>query len=60
MLDVPSRNEALLEMLVTNQEKLLCNISVNDSLGCSDHNIVVLGILLSILKASAKKQDLDF
>lgn len=55
MLDVPTRNEALLEMLLTNQEKLLCNISVNDSLDCSDHNIVEFGILLSILKASAKE-----
>lgn len=55
MLDVPTRNEALLELLLTNQEKLLCNISVNDSLGGSDHNIVEFGILLSILRASAKE-----
>lgn len=60
MLDVPTRNEALLELLLTNQEKVLCNISVNDSLGCSDHNIVEFGILLSILKASAKEKVLDF
>ncbi|GAB0209293.1 mitochondrial enolase superfamily member 1 [Grus japonensis] len=50
MLDVPTRNEALLDLLLTNQENLLCNISVSDSLGCSDHNIVEFGILLSTLK----------
>ena len=37
MLDVPTRNEALLDLLLTS---LLCNISVSDSLGYSDHNIV--------------------
>lgn len=60
MLDVPTRNEALLELLLTNQEKLLCNISVNGNRGCSDHNTVEFGILLSILKASAKEKVLDF
>lgn len=60
MLDVPTRNEALLELLVTNQEKLLCDVSVNDSLGCSDHNILEFGIVLSILKARTKEKVLDF
>ena len=60
MLDVPIRNEALLDLLLTNQENLLCNISVSDSLGCSDHNIVEFGILLSTLKVSTKTKVLDF
>ncbi|GAB0209268.1 mitochondrial enolase superfamily member 1 [Grus japonensis] len=60
MLDVPTRNEALLDLLLTNQENLLCNISVSDSLGCSDHNIVEFGILLSTLKVSTKTKVLDF
>ena len=60
MLDVPTRNEALLDLLLTNQENLLCNISISDSLGCSDHNIVEFGILLSTLKASTKTKVLDF
>ena len=54
MLEVPTRKEALLDLLVTNRESLLCNISVSDSLGCSDHNIVEFGILLSMLKVTSK------
>jgi len=60
MLYVPTRNEALLDLLLTNQENLLCIISFSDSLGCSDHNIVEYGILLSILKVSTKTKVLDF
>ena len=61
MLDVPTGNEALLDLLLTNQENLLCNISVSDSLGCSDHNIVEFRILLSTLKVSIKMTKvLDF
>ena len=60
MLDVPTRNEALLDLLFTNQEHLFCNISVSDSLGCSDDNIVEFRILLSMLKVSSKTRVLDF
>ncbi|PKU46749.1 rna-directed dna polymerase from mobile element jockey-like [Limosa lapponica baueri] len=59
-LDVPTRNKALLHWLLTNQENLLCNFSVTDSLGCSDHDIVEFGILLSTLKVRTKAQVLDF
>ena len=60
MLDAPTRNEALLDSLFTNQESLLCNISASDSLGCSDHNIVEFGILLSVMKVSSKRRFMDF
>ncbi|KAK4812899.1 hypothetical protein QYF61_027293 [Mycteria americana] len=57
MLDVPTRNEALLDLLLTNQENLFCNIAVSDSLGCSDHSIVEFGILLSTLKRSVSEME---
>jgi len=60
MSDVPARNEALLDMLLTNQDILLCNILVNGSLGCSVHNVVEFRILLSTLKVSTKTKVLDF
>ena len=60
MLDVPTRNEALLDLLLTNQENLLCTILVSDSPGCSDHSIVEFGIRLSMLKVSTKTKVLDF
>ncbi|PKU45477.1 rna-directed dna polymerase from mobile element jockey-like [Limosa lapponica baueri] len=48
-----------LDLLLTNQENLLCNIWVSDSLG-SNHNIAEFGILLSTLKVSKKTQFLVF
>jgi len=60
MLDVPTRNEALLHLLLTNQENLLCNNSVSDSLGCGDDNTMEFGILLITLKVSIKTKVLDF
>ena len=57
---MPTGNEALLDLLFTNQENLLCNISLSASLGCSDHNSVEFGILLSMLKVSTKTKVLDF
>jgi len=54
ILDVPTRNEALLDLLLANQESVLCNISLRDSLGCADYSIVEFGILLGTLKVSTK------
>ena len=60
MLGVPTRNKPLLDLLLTNQENLLCSISVSDNLGCSDCNMMESGILLSTLKLSTKTKVLDF
>jgi len=60
MLDVSTSSEALLDLLLTNQENMLCRISVSDSLCCSDDNIVEFGILLSMLNLTTKIKVLDF
>ncbi|KAK4831134.1 hypothetical protein QYF61_015437 [Mycteria americana] len=60
MLDMPTRNSALLDLLLTNREDLLDNITTNGSLGCSGHNIVEFKILLSTLKTSIRTKTLDF
>jgi len=52
ILDVPTRNEALLDLLLTNQENLFCRTLVSDNLGCND--IMEFEILLSTLKVSTK------
>lgn len=52
MLDVPTRSEALLK----NGQDLFCNSWISDSLGGSDHNIVVFGIWLSMLKAVLRQK----
>jgi len=59
MSDVPTWNESLLGLLLTNQENLLCNISVSDRFGYSYHNTVEFGILLSKLKVRTKTKVLD-
>lgn len=51
MLDVPTINEALTDVLHRSKENLLCSSSlVSDRFGCADHNIVESGILLSTLR----------
>jgi len=60
MLDVPIMKETLLDLLLTKQENLLCNILVSGNLGCRDHNIEEFWILLSTLKVSTKTKVLDF
>lgn len=49
-----NRNEALMDLLLTNQENLLYNISVSERLGCADHNIADFRIQLSMLKVNTK------
>lgn len=64
MCSCSSQNEKdilfFLEEVLIKEEDLLCNISVSDSLGCSDDNIVEFGIRLSTLKGSAKTKVLNF
>lgn len=45
---------------LTNQENLLWNILVNDSLGYRDHSIAEFGIWLGLLKVSTKPKVLGF
>lgn len=59
-VDVLMRNGALLDLLSTNQENLLDNITANDSLVYSDHNIVEFNNLLNTLRVGSKTRILDF
>lgn len=45
-LDVPTRNEALPDLLLTSQENLLCNTLASDNPDYSDHKTVEFGIRL--------------
>lgn len=57
LLDVLTKNEARLDLLPTNQGSLLCNISLSDSFGCSDCNIVESGAWLCTLKVNIKAKE---
>lgn len=50
MLDFQTRNETLLDLLLTDQENMLCYTLVSDSCGCCDHSIIELGVPLNPLK----------
>lgn len=57
MLDVLTRNEAWLDWLLTNQGNQLCNISLSDGFGYSDHSIVEFGVCLCTLKLYTKAKE---
>lgn len=59
VLDMPTRNSALLDLLLTNRKDILDNVTTNDSLSYSDR-IVEFKILLSTLKTSNRINALDF
>lgn len=60
MLDVPTQNEALLDLLLTKQKNLLCNTSVSNSLCCSNHNNAEFKMLPKALKVGNETKGLDF
>jgi len=60
MLDMPTRNSALLDLLLTNGEGALDNMTTSDSLGYSNHNIVEFKIPVSTLRTSSRTKALDF
>ena len=60
LLDVLTRNNALLDLLPINQDDLLDMKPTNDNPGYSDHNTVGFKILLRTLKTSNRTKKLDF
>lgn len=60
LLDVLTRSGALLDLLLTNKEDLLRDVTVNGSSGCSDHKITEFEILRGMRKTSSRIKTLDF
>lgn len=60
MMDMLIRSSTLLDLLLANGEGLLYNVTTNDSLGYSDHNVVEFKILLSSLKTSSRTKTPNF
>lgn len=55
-----TRSGALLDLLLTNKEDLLRDVTVNGSSGCSDHKITEFEILRGMRKTSSRIKTLDF
>lgn len=60
MLDIPTRSSTLLDLLLTNQEGLLDNISTSGTFSYSDNHIVGFKIPLSTPKTSSRTKNLNF
>lgn len=54
------RKGAMLDLILTNKEKLLENMKVKGNLSCSDHELVEFKILRAERRAHSKVTVLDF
>lgn len=59
MTDEPTRGDVLLDLLLTNKEKLLSDVIVKGRLGCSDKKMVELKILTEMKKRKRRITALD-
>ena len=60
VLDSPTRGDALLDVLVTNASKLIRDVKIGDSLGCSDHALVEFTVLRDMGQMKNKVKTLNF
>ena len=54
------RKHAILDLVLTNQEGLVNNVKLKDSLGCSDHKMLEFKILRVSKSVCSKLVTLDF
>ena len=54
------RGGALLDLMLTNKEGLIGDVTVECSLGCGDHEMVEFKILRGVSRAKSKLTTLDF
>ncbi|GAB0188477.1 hypothetical protein GRJ2_001313000 [Grus japonensis] len=56
----PTRRGVMLDLVLTNKERLVGNVKLKGSLGCSDHEMVEFKILRAVRRAHSKFTTLDF
>lgn len=54
VINSPAREDALLDLLVTNARQLIGNIKIRGSLDCSDHVLVELAVLRNMGQVRVK------
>ncbi|KAK4815438.1 LOW QUALITY PROTEIN: hypothetical protein QYF61_002827 [Mycteria americana] len=57
--DSPTREDTLLDLLVTNKSELISDIKIGGSLGCSDHGLVEFTVLRDMSQAKSKEEYRD-
>ena len=60
VIEEPTRRGAMLDLVLTNREGLVGNVTLKDSLGCSNHEMVEFDILRTVRRACSKLTALDF
>jgi len=60
VIDGPTRGEALLDLVLTNEEESIRDIKIGGSLGCSDHALVEFVMLKNAGLAKSRAKDLCF
>jgi len=56
----PTRRGATLDLILINKEGLVGNVKLNNSLGCTDHEMVGFKILRAAKRVQSKLTTLDF
>ncbi|GAB0203750.1 hypothetical protein GRJ2_002840600 [Grus japonensis] len=60
MIEEPTRRGAMLDLVLTNKEGLVGDVKLKGSLGCSDHEMVEIKILMAARRVCSTLTTLDF
>jgi len=60
VIEEPTRRGAMLDLVLTNKERLVGNVKLKGSLGCSDHKMVEFKTLRAARQVCSKLSTLDF
>ena len=60
VVEEPTRQDVLLDLILTNKEGLVEDVRVGGSLGCSDHEMVEFRLLRGRSRATSRITTLDF
>ncbi|GAB0189267.1 hypothetical protein GRJ2_001392000 [Grus japonensis] len=60
MMEEPTRRGAMQDLVLTNKERLMWNVKLKGSLGCSDHEMVEFRILRAVRRVHSRLTILDF
>jgi len=60
VIDIPTRGDAILDLMLTNASELISDVKTGGSLGCSDHALVEFTVVRDMGKARGIVRTLNF
>ena len=60
MMEDPTRRDAMLDLVLTNKDGVVWNVTLKGSLDCSDYEMVEFKIIRAMMSAHSKLATLDF